>query len=138
MKFLLDTNVVSELRKGARADTGLREWFATVESDDLALSVLVFGELRLGILRIRRRDPQSAGHLATWLARLERTYQGRTLEIDHRVIETWAELNAPRSLPVIDSLQAATAVVHGLTFVTRNISDLIGVPARLLNPFQKS
>lgn len=135
MRFLLDTNVLSELRKGDRADPGVREWFSRVEGDDLAISVLVLGEIQLGILRLRRRDPEAAGHLATWLVRLERAYADRTFPVDAPVAETWAEINAPRPLPVVDSLQAATARVHGLTLVTRNVGDLEGVEVRTLNPF---
>jgi predicted nucleic acid-binding protein len=135
VRYLLDTNVVSELRKRERADPGLREWFAAVEREDLALSVLVLGELRLGILRLGRRDPQAAAHLGAWLARLERSYRGRLLPVDSAVAESWAELNVLRPLPVIDSLQAATAKVHGLTLVTRNVDDLAGVKVPLHNPF---
>lgn len=136
MRFLLDTNVLSELRKRDRADTGLQDWFAGVQGEDLAISALVTGEIHLGILRLRRRDPIAADHLAAWLTRLARTYQGRTLPVDAEVTKVWADLNAPRPLPVIDSLQVATAVVHGLTFVTRNVDDLRGVDAPLLNPFK--
>jgi toxin FitB len=135
VKFLLDTNVVSELRKGDRADANLLRWFATVESDDLALSVLVVGEIRLGILRVERRDSAAAAHLSAWLVRVERAYAGRVLPVDTNVTEVWARLNAVRSLPVVDSLLAATALAHGLTLVTRNIDDLSGVEATLLNPF---
>lgn len=135
MRFLLDTNVLSELRKGKRADRGVRQWLATVEGEDLALSVLVLGEIRLGILRLGRRDPEAAAHLAAWSARLEATYRDRTLPVDARVMEAWASLNAVRTLPVIDGLQAATALVHGLTLVSRNVGDLEGVEVVLLNPF---
>lgn len=135
MTFLLDTNVVSELRKGPRANAGLREWFAGVDGADLALSVLGVGEIRLGIARLRLRDPDGAARLAAWLVRLERAYRGRTLPVDSDVVEAWANLNALRPLPVIDSLQAATAVVHGLTFVTRNVADLRGAEVAMLNPF---
>lgn len=135
MRYLLDTNVVSELRKGRRADRGVREWFDGVTTDDLALSVLVLGEIRLGILRLRQRDPASADHLAAWLMRVERAYEGRMLAVDERVAETWAELNLTRSLPVIDSLLAATARLHGLTLVTRNVADLDGLAVSMLDPF---
>lgn len=138
MKFLLDTNIVSELRKRDRADAGLRRWIETVDGDALALSVLVLGEIRLGILRLRRRDPDAAEHLAAWLVRLERAYRGRVLPVDASVTETWAHFNAIRTLPVIDSLMAATAAVHGLTLVTRNVSDLEGVDVPLLDPFDDS
>lgn len=138
MKFLLDTNVVSELRKGRRADPGVREWFSTVDEGDLALSILALGEIQLGILRLQRRDKTAAGHLSTWLAELRNLHRRRTLPVTHEVVETWARFNVARSLPVIDSLQAATAVVHGLTFVTRNVGELDGVAVRLLNPFAQA
>lgn len=137
MKFLLDTNIVSELRKRERADPGLRRWVDGVEGAELALSVLVLGEIRLGILRLRRRDPESAEHLAAWLVRLERAYRGRILPVDASVTETWARFNAVRTLPVIDSLMASTAAVHGLTLVTRDVSDLEGVDVPLLDPFEE-
>lgn len=136
MKFLLDTNIVSELRKRGRADAGVRRWIEEVEGDALALSVLVLGEIGLGILRLRRRDPDSAEHLAAWLVRLERAYRGRILPIDADVAEAWAHLNAIRTLPVIEGLMAATAIVHGLTLVTRNVADLDGVDVPLLDPFE--
>lgn len=135
MRFLVDANVVSENRKGERADPGVREWFAAVDSEDLALSVLVLGELRLGVLRLERRDPAAAAHLTSWLARLQRAYRGRLLPVDSAVTEAWARLNRP--LPIIDSLQAATAKVHGLTLVTRNVGDLEGVDVPLLDPFSE-
>lgn len=135
MKYLLDTNIVSELRKGERADRGVRHWLEATDGDDLALSVLVLGEIQLGILRLQRRDPMAAAHLAAWRVRLERAYRHRTLAVDGKVAETWARLNEPRPLPVIDSLLAATALVHGLTLVTRNVADLDGVEVPLLNPF---
>jgi predicted nucleic acid-binding protein len=137
VRFLLDTNVISELRKGDRADPGVRDWFAAVTGAELALSVLVLGELHLGLLRLRRRDPVAAQRLQTWLARVRRAYRRRTLPVDAEVVTTWARLNLARPLPVIDSLQAATADVHGLTFVTRNVADLDGVDVALLNPFSR-
>jgi predicted nucleic acid-binding protein len=135
LRFLLDTNVVSELRKGERADHGVREWLSSVDGEDLALSVLVLGEIRLGILRLEGRDPRAAARLDAWLERLTLAYRGRTLGIDALVTKTWARLNAARPLPVVDSLPAATALVHGLTFVTRNVGDLAGVEVPLLDPF---
>lgn len=135
MRFLLDTNIVSELRKGARADRRVRDWIDSVDGADLALSVLVLGEIRLGILRLERRDPPAAARLDDWRQRLELAYRGRTFEVDEPVVEVWARLNAVRPLPVVDSLQAATALVHGLTFVTRNVADLAGLDLPLLDPF---
>ena len=135
MKYLLDTNVVSEIRKQDRADAGVREWLAGVRGDDLALSVLVLGEIRLGILRLTRRDPEAAGHLTAWLGRVERSYRGRVLGVDEPVVEVWARLNVERSRSVVDSLLGATAIVHGLTLVTRNVDDLEGTDVPMLNPF---
>jgi predicted nucleic acid-binding protein len=122
VRYLVDATVVSELRKGKHADRGVREWSADGDSDDLALSVLVLAEIRLAILRVRERAPTATGRLAMWLVRLRRAYQGRMFPVDDAAAEVWAHLSAPRPLPVIDSLQAATALVHGLTLVTRNSS----------------
>ena len=135
MRYLLDTNVVSEMRKGTRADSGVRQWFAEVRSEDLALSVLALGEIRLGIHRIEKRDPQSALHLSIWLAALQENHEGRILPVDSKVSEAWALLNSVRSLATIDSLQVATALVHGLAFVTRNVGDVEGTGVEIVNPF---
>lgn len=135
MRFLLDTNVVSELRKGDRADAGVQRWFADARGDELALSVLVLGEIHLGILRLQRRDAVGAAQLAAWLARVRDTYRRRTLVVDADVVAAWAALNAPRPLPVIDGLLAATAHVHDLTLVTRNVGDLVDVEVPMLDPF---
>lgn len=136
MRFLLDTNVVSELRKEARANRGVRSWFEQTTAEDLALSVLVLAEIRLGILRLRRRDPQAANHLASWLEQVSRHHEGRILPVDEIVARHWADLNAVRTLPVVDSLMAATALAHGLTLVTRNERDFAGVDVKLVNPFE--
>lgn len=135
MRYLVDTNAVSELREADRADRGVREWFAAADCDDLALSVLVLGEICLGILRLHSRDPDAAASLAAWLGRLRRAYQRRTFPVDGAVADVWAHLNASRPLPVIDGLMAATALVHGLTLVTRNTADLAGTDVAMLNPF---
>lgn len=133
--FLLDTNVVSELRKGPRADPGVVRWFGTIDAKDLFLSVLVVGELTRGVERVRRRDPASAEHLDRWLRALASNYAERILPVDDRIAQLWGRLNVPDPLPTIDGLLAATAIAHGLTLVTRNTSDVerSGVP--LLNPF---
>lgn len=135
MKFLLDTNVVSEFRKGDRADAGVTRWISGVSASDLALSVLVVGEMEVGVARLRRRDPSAAESLAAWLNSVRAAYRYRLLGIDGEVATVWATLNVERPLPVIDSLLAATANVNDLTLVTRNTDDLEGVDVRLLNPF---
>ena len=136
MKYLLDTNVVSELRKGARTNSGVRTWVDTVDTDSLFLSVLVVGELRQGLERVRRRDPASAEALERWLQRLVDDYDDRIIRIDIGVAELWGRLNVPEPLAAVDGLLAATALVHDLTLVTRNIHDVQRTGVRLLNPFQ--
>jgi hypothetical protein len=137
LSFLLDTNVVSELRKGPNTHPSVLAWFAPIASDDLWLSVLVVGEIRRGIETIRRRAPRHAGVLEHWLARLLRDHDERVLSIDRAVAEAWGRLDARRTTSVIDGLLAATALVHGLTLVTRNVRDVewTGVPC--LNPFER-
>ena len=133
--ILLDTNVVSELRKGDRADTNVRAWLSSTDSDALFLSVLVVGELRRGIELVRRRDSASATALDRWLTTVVRDYDDRILEVTADVAEAWAHMNVPDPLPVIDSLLAATAHVHGLTVATRNTKDIARTGVPVINPF---
>lgn len=136
MSFLLDTNVVSELRKGRRADAGVVAWLAAQSDGELFLSVLVLGELRLGIERLRRRDPRAARALDTWLRQLRRDFADRILTIDLEVAEIWGALGAETPLPPIDALLGATALARGLTVVTRNEKDIARTGAEWLNPFR--
>jgi toxin FitB len=133
--FLLDTNIISELRKGSRADDRVRAWFAHLDDADLFLSVLVAGELRQGVERVRLRDPAQAEHLDRWLRRLIDDYAERLLPVDGRVAELWGRLNVPDPISTVDGLLAATAIVHDLTLVTRNVKHVQRTGARLLNPF---
>ena len=135
MTFLLDTNVVSELRKGERCDPNVSAWYAGVEETGIFLSVLVLGEMRRGIERIRRRDPQQTVVLERWLDEIVLRFAGRILPIDEMTAEAWGRTYYVRNAPVVDGLLAATAIVHGLTLVTRNVSDVRGLGARVLNPF---
>ncbi|MGF1661558.1 MAG: type II toxin-antitoxin system VapC family toxin [Kineosporiaceae bacterium] len=136
MSFLLDTNVISELRKGTRADPGVRAWFDDVADDDLFLSVLVIGELTKGVAQVRRRDPAGANALDRWLRQVRLEYADRILPVTADVAETWGGLNVPDPLPVVDSLIAATARVHGLAVVTRNTVDLSRTGVPVVNPFE--
>lgn len=136
MGFLIDTNVLSELRKKERADPGVRQWFANVKGDDLHLSVLVIGEVRNGIERLRRRDPVAAVSLETWLSKVETDMAERILPITSAIADRWGRLSVPDPLPVIDALLAATALTHDLTLVTRNVADVERTGVRLLNPFK--
>jgi toxin FitB len=136
--FLLDTNVISEIRKGTRADKGVQRWFEGVDDDELFLSVLVLGEIRRGIEMKRGRDPRSAEALEGWLRGLESSFTERLIEVDAPIADAWGRMNVARPLPVIDGLLAATATVHGLTLVTRNTDDFAQVRVKLLNPFALS
>ena len=135
MSFLLDTNVVSEPRKGRRADANVMRWFSSVGTEELYISVLVIGEIRQGIEGLRRRDPLQAGHLETWLAELRRGYADRILSVDLEAAEEWGRMNAPDPISTRDGLMAATAKVRNMTFVTRNTSDVARTGVRLLDPF---
>lgn len=135
MTFLVDTNVISELRKGGRADEGVAQWISAADDDALHLSVLTVGEIRCGVERIRRRDPRGARALETWLQRVVREHRDRLLPVTHEVAEVWGGLNVPDPIPVIDGLLAATALVHGLTVVTRNVADVAGTGVPVVNPF---
>ncbi|MFM8378053.1 MAG: type II toxin-antitoxin system VapC family toxin [Planctomycetia bacterium] len=135
MTWLLDTNVLSELRKGQRADAGVRRWFDEAVDRDLFTSVLVVGELRRGVESIRRRDRAAADSLAQWLESLVDRFGERLLPVDAAVASRWGELNVPNPVPTVDGLLAATALVHDLTLVTRNVGDVGRTGARLLNPF---
>lgn len=135
MSFLLDTNVLSEIRKRERADQGVRQWFAATAEDALFLSVLVLGEIRQGIERKRRKDPLSAQHLEAWLNGIQTTFSDRLLGVDSAVADVWGRINALRPMSVADGLLAATAIVHGLTMVTRNTDDFARTRVPLFNPF---
>jgi predicted nucleic acid-binding protein len=135
VKFLLDTNVVSELRKGPRANRKVVAWFTGLVSDEVYLSVLVVGEIRRGIERIRRRDPNSAQALDRWLAGLAAGFEDRILPVDRRVAEERGRMNVPDPLLVLDALMAATAKVHGLVPATRNVKDVASTGVRTVNPF---
>lgn len=137
MSFLLDTNVVSEARKRT-ANPNVKAWFASVAGHELFLSVLVIGEIRQGIERMRRRDPKQAGVYESWLSTLLWDYADRIVPVDADVAQEWGRLNVPDPLPVIDGLLAATAKVRGWTLVTRNTADLAHSGVRLLNPFKST
>ena len=136
MSYLLDSNIVSELRKRERADAGVRQWFAGVDDSELFLSVLTVGELRRGIESIHRRDRARALVLNRWFHALVTQYEARILLVDQKVAEAWGRMNTLPTFPAIDSLLAATAHVHGLTFVTRNTKDVARTGVPYLNPFQ--
>ncbi|BCB86807.1 type II toxin-antitoxin system VapC family toxin [Phytohabitans suffuscus] len=135
MGFLLDTNVVSELRK-ARPDPNVLAWHARNANADVFISVLVVGEIRRGIEGIRNRDPRQADALDAWLTGLVATYRDRVLPVTAEVSDEWGRLAIAQPPPVIDGLMAATARVHQLTLVTRNVADVARTGVRVVNPFE--
>lgn len=135
MAFLLDTNVVSELRT-RNADKNVLTWYEGVQSNQLYLGVVTLGEIRLGIERLRRRDGVQAELLEKWLGRLRVTYRDRIQPLDDEVAEEWGRLNVPDALPILDGLLAATASVRGWTLVTRNVRDIERCGVATLNPFE--
>jgi predicted nucleic acid-binding protein len=135
MSFLLDTNVISELRKGNRCDANVRAWISAVDDQELLLSALTIGEIRRGIESIRRRDTQSANALEGWLRQVTTEYQDRIIGIDQEIAEEWGRSDVPDPMPVIDGLLAATAKVHRLTLVTRNVKDIKRAGVSYLDPF---
>jgi hypothetical protein len=132
--YLLDTNVISELRR-RKPDPLVLDWFAGVPSGRLFLSVLSIGEIRLGIERLRRKDSAQARALEMWLGGLRNTYREQVVPVDADTAQEWGRLNAPDPLPVIDGLLAATAKVRGWTLVTRDTGDLARRGVTVLDPF---
>jgi predicted nucleic acid-binding protein len=132
---LLDTNVLSELRKDRRAHPNVWTWAESVDRSVLRTSVLVIAELQRGAELARRRDAAQARNLEAYVAIIRTDFAGRILPIDHLVADRWARLGVPDPLPAIDGLIAATALVHGLTLVTRNERDIARTGVRVLNPW---
>ena len=135
MSYLLDTNVISELCKNkSKINSGVLQWISQTSAYTLFTSVLVIGELSQGVLRLRRRDSAQADIIQFRLDQLA-LYTRNTLVIDLPIVARWAELNTPDPKPVVDSLLAATALVHELTIVTRNVSDFEATGVAIFNPF---
>ena len=135
MPYLLDTNVVSELRK-THPDRHVAKWYATVPDNGLFLSVLVIGEIRQGIERLRRRDHGQASALDDWLETLKSTYADRIIPVTTDVAEEWGRLNVPDPLPLVDALMAATALFYRWTLATRNTKHVERTGVHLVNPFE--
>jgi len=135
VKFLLDTNIISEIRKRERAHPNVVRWVNRTAVNEMATSVLVLAEIRRGIELKRRGDPQQAKSLDAWFSQMRAGLGDRVLAVDEPVAETWALLGLPNPLPLIDGLLAATAKVHGLRLVTRNIADFASTGVSVLDPF---
>jgi toxin FitB len=139
MRFLLDTCVISELVR-PRPSQKIIQWINTQTEERLFLSVLTLGELTRGISRLA--EGQRKEQLLAWVQdSLRERFEGRWLEITGEISETWGQLQATaerkgRPLPVIDALLASTALIHGMTFATRDVSHLEGISVKYLNPWQ--
>lgn len=137
--FLLDTNVVSELRKIrlGRADKNVMRWADSVDAADLYLSAITVQELAMGVLLVERRDPAQGAMFRTWFEHhVLPAFAGRILPVDAAVAQRCAALHVPDPRPAMDSLIAATALVHGMTLVTRNVADFLSCGVPMLNPWE--
>lgn len=136
--YLIDTNVISESRKGAKTNNGVREFFdrMAIHQTPLYLSVVTIGELRRGVELIRHRgDKVQAKQLEKWLAQLVKHYDDYILDVDPDVAQLWGRLRVPHHENALDKLIAATALIHNLTVVTRNQSDFAKTGVTVINPF---
>jgi toxin FitB len=135
--YILDTNVISELRKGRRADRGVRMWAQDRPAADLYLSVVSVLELEIGTLLIERRDRKQGAILRAWIdGHVLPSFSGRVLAIDTAVAQRCASLHVPNPRSDRDALIAATALVHGMTVVTRNMGHFQATGVAVINPWQ--
>ena len=135
-RYLFDTNVLSETWK-PKANQGVIEFLRSTEPTSAFISVLTIGELRKGVAakKLRDRDSNAATRLAAWVEGIELSFADRILGIDTATVRLWGEWSGERARPVVDTLLAATAVLHDLTLVTRNLRDVRGIPVKLLDPW---
>ena len=136
--FLLDTNVISELRKAGdgKADANVVAWLSSMDATTFYLSAITLMEIELGILRIERRDPAQGARLRAWMDRhILPEFADRTLPVDTAVALRCAPLHVPDPRPERDAFIAATALAHGMTVVTRNVADFAPTGVPLLNPW---
>ncbi|MEI8400033.1 MAG: type II toxin-antitoxin system VapC family toxin [Alcaligenaceae bacterium] len=139
MMYVIDTNVVSELRKIrlGKADSQVAAWADSIEVMDLYVSVITIQELEIGVLLAERRDPSQGAVFRLWLnGHVIPAFNGRILDVDTAVAQRSAKLHVPDPRPVRDGLIAATALVHGMTVVTRNVADFEPTGVQTLNPWR--
>lgn len=139
--YLLDTNVVSEFRKirVKKANRQVAVWADSVDAADLYLSVVTLQELEIGVLLLERRDLAKGAVFRTWLnEHVLPAFAGRILPVDTVVAQRSARLHVPDPQPVRDALIAATALVHGMTVVTRNVADFEATSVPLFNPWKQN
>ena len=135
--LLLDTNILSELRKGSRCDAAVRNWVESITAEEMFVSVLVLGEIRQGIERIRMRDQNQARALEKWLQSISTEFADRILPVDERVADQWGRLGWRQPAPILDAFLAATALVHDLIVISRDKDGFRHTGVRIINPFSK-
>jgi toxin FitB len=135
VSYLLDTNVVSELRKRG-CDPNVRAWYDSIEGSSQYVSSLVIGELTRGVHQLSKRDLPQATRLGAWVTGLKEQYASRIIPVDTATAIIWGRWMAAFPLPVVDGLMAATAYLNDWTFVTRNVKDVERTGVRTLNPFE--
>ena len=135
MNYILDTNVVSELRR-KRPDARVGAWFKWADARQLYISVLTLGEMAKGAAQREKYDQAQAAIYFDWLTTVRSHFADRTISVDTHVAEAWGRLAAQRPVAVIDGLIAATALVHGMTLVTRNVLDIADLGLTTLNPWE--
>lgn len=134
--FLVDTNVISEARKGAKANLGVKKFFKETEADDLYLSAQTIGEIRRGLENIRHRgDLPQTRKLEKWLDLVVADFADKILTFDEECAQVWGRLMSPHPEHAIDKQIAAIALIHDLTVVTRNVDDFRGIGVAIKNPF---
>jgi len=134
--FLVDTNVISELRKGQRANAGVLAFWSSVDGAQIYIAVQTIGEIRRGVENIRQRgDRDQAARLESWLERVVTGYADHILDFDVECAQVWGKLMSPHPQHPIDKQIAAIALIHDLTVVTRNVSDFKGLGVAVTNPF---
>jgi predicted nucleic acid-binding protein len=138
--YLIDTNIISELRKGQKANSGVSEFFADVieHNSPVFISAISIGELRRGVdLIYHRGDTLQSEHLENWLTTIFEDYKDNILGIDVEIALLWGKMRVPNSQHALDKLIAATALIYDMTVVTRNIKDFENTGVNLLNPFKE-
>ena len=128
MNYLLDTNIIPEIRKGRDCDPQVATWYDSIDDENIYVSVLVLGEIRKGIERARSTNPSQ-------LSTLSQSFADRILPVDLAVADEWGRMSAKRPVSTVDALLAATAKVHQMMLATRNVADVADLGVKVLNPF---
>ena len=136
VSYLVDTNIVSEVRKAKRANRRVLAWWESAQTSRIYIHVLTIGEIHRGIVLLNETDPNQATFLAIWLQGLSRYFRKRLVSVDLQASLIWAEIQAGRTIPHVDALIAASAIRHDMTLVTRNVKDIHDTGVRFLNPFE--